>query len=222
MRLRSTLQWILRCAMNLHISDFTGALNGTPFAACADAVPWELTASIDARMREAIATLDARDWQRQGDTAIHRTATVEPGAQLKGPIVIGPACFVSATALLRGGVWLAERCSVGPGCELKSSWLGAGSKLAHLSFIGDSVIGSDVNFEAGSIVANHRNERDDKRIRVHIDGALHTLEITKFGAMVGDRVRIGANAVLAPGTLLAANSVVPRLSSIDQENGARS
>ena len=49
--------------MNLHISDFTSALVGTPFAARANAAPWDLTASIETRVREAIATLDASDWQ---------------------------------------------------------------------------------------------------------------------------------------------------------------
>jgi UDP-N-acetylglucosamine diphosphorylase / glucose-1-phosphate thymidylyltransferase / UDP-N-acetylgalactosamine diphosphorylase / glucosamine-1-phosphate N-acetyltransferase / galactosamine-1-phosphate N-acetyltransferase len=208
--------------MNLRISDFTNALDGTPFAACADATPWALTASIEDHVRAALALLDSRDWQVHGDVAIHRRAMVEAGAQLKGPAVIGAECFVSATALLRGGVWLSQRCAVGPACELKSSWLGASSKLAHMSFVGDSVIGSDVNFEAGSIVANHRNERGDKRIRVRVDGVLQTLGVTKFGALIGDHARIGANAVLAPGTLIAANTVVPRLSLVDQEQGAPS
>jgi UDP-N-acetylglucosamine diphosphorylase / glucose-1-phosphate thymidylyltransferase / UDP-N-acetylgalactosamine diphosphorylase / glucosamine-1-phosphate N-acetyltransferase / galactosamine-1-phosphate N-acetyltransferase len=208
--------------MNLRISDFTDALGGTPFAACAEAAPWELTLAIESHVRDALALLDAREWQVQGELAIHRGATVQAGAQLEGPVVIGPECFISASALLRGGVWLGERCIIGPACELKSSWLGAGSRLAHLNFLGDAVIGRDVNFEAGSIVANHRNERDDKRIRVRIGDALHTLAVTKFGAMVGDHARIGANAVLAPGTLLAKGAIVPRLGLIDQEVGARS
>jgi UDP-N-acetylglucosamine diphosphorylase / glucose-1-phosphate thymidylyltransferase / UDP-N-acetylgalactosamine diphosphorylase / glucosamine-1-phosphate N-acetyltransferase / galactosamine-1-phosphate N-acetyltransferase len=208
--------------MKLRISRHTDALGGTPFAAWADATPWELTASIDGPLRAALALLDSRDWQVRGDVAIHRSATVEAGAQLKGPVVIGADGFVSATALLRGGVWLSEGCVVGPACEVKSSWFGAGSKLAHLSFIGDSVVGREVNFEAGSIVANRRNERDDKRIRVRIDGVLHAIDAAKFGALVGDRARIGANAVLAPGTLLAADSVVPRLALIDQEEDASS
>jgi UDP-N-acetylglucosamine diphosphorylase / glucose-1-phosphate thymidylyltransferase / UDP-N-acetylgalactosamine diphosphorylase / glucosamine-1-phosphate N-acetyltransferase / galactosamine-1-phosphate N-acetyltransferase len=208
--------------MSLRISDFTHALGGTPFAACADAAPWELTASIEAHVRAALALLHPPEWQVHGVVAIHRSAKVEAGAQLKGPAMIGAECFVSATALLRGGVWLSARCAVGPACELKSSWLGAGSRLAHLNFVGDSVIGGDVNFEAGSIVANHRNEREDKRIRVRIGGVLQTLEVTKFGAMVGDHARIGANAVLAPGTLLAKATVVPRLGLIDQEQGAPS
>jgi UDP-N-acetylglucosamine diphosphorylase / glucose-1-phosphate thymidylyltransferase / UDP-N-acetylgalactosamine diphosphorylase / glucosamine-1-phosphate N-acetyltransferase / galactosamine-1-phosphate N-acetyltransferase len=203
--------------MNLRVSDFTNALGGTPFAACAHAAPWQLTALIEVQVRAALALLSGHEWQVLGDLAIHRSAAVEEGAQLKGPVVIGAGCFVSATALLRGGVWLSERCAVGPACELKSSWLGAGSKLAHLGFVGDSVIGREVNFEAGSIVANQRNERDDKRVRVRVDGALHTLDVTKFGALVGDHARIGANAVLAPGTLLQARSVVPRLALVDQE-----
>lgn len=205
----------------LSIGNFTNALGGTPFAACADEAPWNLTVSIEGHVRAALALLDPHDWQMQGDVAIHRSAAVQAGAQLNGPVVIGADCFVSATALLRGGVWLSERCAVGPACEIKSSWFGADSKLAHLGFVGDSVIGRDVNFEAGSVVANRRNERDDKRIRVRIDGALHTLDDTKFGALVGDHSRIGANAVLAPGTLLAAHSVVPRLGLVDQERDAR-
>jgi bifunctional N-acetylglucosamine-1-phosphate-uridyltransferase/glucosamine-1-phosphate-acetyltransferase GlmU-like protein len=61
-------------------------------------------------------------------------------------------------AYLRAGVWLGEGCVVGPGAELTSSFLFAGSKLAHFNFVGDSILGNDVNLEAGSIVANHRNE----------------------------------------------------------------
>lgn len=206
----------------LAISDFTSALHGTPFAACAAAAPWALTASIELHVRAALALLGARDWHVRSDVAIHSSATVEAGAQLKGPAVVGAGCFISATALLRGGVWLCEGCTVGPGCELKSSWLGTGSTLAHMNFVGDSVIGRDVNIEAGSIVANHRNERGDKRIRVRVHGELHTLDITKFGAMVGDHARIGANAVLAPGALLAASTIVPRLALVDQELAASS
>jgi UDP-N-acetylglucosamine diphosphorylase / glucose-1-phosphate thymidylyltransferase / UDP-N-acetylgalactosamine diphosphorylase / glucosamine-1-phosphate N-acetyltransferase / galactosamine-1-phosphate N-acetyltransferase len=207
--------------MKLRISHHTNALGGTPFKAWADAAPWELTASIEDHVRAALALLDPCEWQVRGDVAVHRTATVEAGAELKGPVVVGADGFVSATALLRGGVWLSERCAVGPACEIKSSWFGPESRLAHLGFVGDSVIGRDVNFEAGSVVANRRNEREDKRIRVRTDSQLHTIEVTKFGALVGDPCRIGANAVLAPGTLLAAHSVVPRLGSVDQERDAR-
>jgi len=72
---------------------------------------------------------------------------------------------------------------------------------AHFNFIGDSIIGADVNFEAGSLVANHSNEQDDKEIRILLDGAVIRTGVEKFGAVIGDGCRIGANAVIAPGAL---------------------
>jgi UDP-N-acetylglucosamine diphosphorylase / glucose-1-phosphate thymidylyltransferase / UDP-N-acetylgalactosamine diphosphorylase / glucosamine-1-phosphate N-acetyltransferase / galactosamine-1-phosphate N-acetyltransferase len=72
--------------MNLRISDFTSALGDTPFA---QGTRCALTVAIEAHVRAALAPLDARDWQVQGEVAVHRSASVEPGAQLKGPIVVG-------------------------------------------------------------------------------------------------------------------------------------
>eukprot|EP01032_Pedospumella_encystans_P034388 gene34388-38873_t len=137
----------------------------------------------------------ALDYAIDGDVAVHRSATVEPGAVLKGPLVVGPGCFIAAGAYLRGGNWLDARCSIGPGAELKSSFVFAGTALAHFNFVGDSVLGAGVNLEAGSIVCNHRNERAAKEILVRgADGALRPTGCEKFGALVGDGARIGANA----------------------------
>ncbi|MCF1489247.1 transferase [Pseudomonas sp. AA27] len=155
-------------------------------------------------------------YRRQGDCAVHETATVEPGAVLKGPIIIGAGCFVAAGAYLRGGVYLGSQCVVGPSCELKSSFMLDGSKLAHFNFVGDSLIGSTVNVEAGAIIANYRNELDGAPIRIrHGEGVMETA-VSKFGALVGDGCKIGANAVIAPGALLQPGTQVPRLGLIDQ------
>ena len=118
---------------------------------------------------------------------------------------------------MRGGVLLAERVTIGPSVEVKSSFAFAGARLAHLSFIGDSVIGADVNIEAGAVLANRWNERADKRIFVTVDGRSVDTGLEKFGALVGDRSRIGANAVLSPGTILPPDSIVPRLALVDQK-----
>lgn len=63
--------------------------------------------------------------------------------------------------LPRGGNWLAERCTLGPGAELKSSMVFAGTKLAHFNFVGDAILGEDVNLEAGSIVRRGAVRDDD-------------------------------------------------------------
>ncbi|CAK17502.1 DapH/DapD/GlmU-related protein [Pseudomonas entomophila] len=155
-------------------------------------------------------------YRRQGDCAVHETATVETGAVLKGPIIIGAGCFVAAGAYLRGGVYLGRQCIVGPSCEVKSSFMLDGSKLAHFNFVGDSLIGANVNVEAGAIIANYRNELDGAPIRIrHGDKVIETA-VSKFGALIGDGCKIGANAVIAPGALLLPGTQVPRLGLIDQ------
>ncbi|WP_440216182.1 LpxA family transferase [Chromobacterium piscinae] len=148
---------------------------------------------------------------------IHRSATLEEGAILKGPVWIGPGCRVAAHAYLRDGVVLCAGVTVGPGCEIKTSIVGPGSRLAHFNFVGDSVLGADVNLEAGSILANHWNERDDKTIRLHVAGKVLLPGLEKLGALLGDGVRVGANAVLSPGTVLEAGAVVPRLGLVEQD-----
>lgn len=143
------------------------------------------------------------------DIFIHPTSVVENGAVLKAPVYIGPNCFVGAHAYLRGGVYLMGNNSIGPGCELKSCIIFPNTNLAHFNFIGDSILGSNVNMEAGSIIANHFNERTDKEI---FPG------VTKFGALVGDGCKIGANAVLSPGTILKKNTVVARQELVNQND----
>jgi bifunctional N-acetylglucosamine-1-phosphate-uridyltransferase/glucosamine-1-phosphate-acetyltransferase GlmU-like protein len=189
----------------------------SPWASWAHLEPWALVADVAERVRAELARLSRDEFQIAGEVALHRSAAVEAGAVLKGPLILGARCWVASGAYLRGGNWLAEDCIVGPGAELKSSLVFAGTKLAHFNFVGDSILGTDVNLEAGSIVCNHRNERVDKQIFVVRDGVAHGTGVSKFGALIGDHCRIGANAVIAPGALLAAGSVVGRGQLIDQE-----
>ncbi|HEU5294734.1 MAG TPA: LpxA family transferase [Burkholderiaceae bacterium] len=198
------------------LSDYIATFAASPLAGWTDAEPWQLTARADAVVRGLLSSLDA-EYVVSDEVAIHRSAVVESGAVLKGPLVVGPRAFVATGAYLRGGNWLAEGCTVGPACELKSSFVCAGSKLAHLNFVGDSIVGSRVNLEAGSIICNFRNERDDNEILVRIGASIHRTGCTKFGALVGGDCRIGANAVIAPGALLPAGTVVPRTALLDQD-----
>lgn len=147
---------------------------------------------------------------------MHETATIEAGAVLKPPCIIGRECFVAAHAYLRGGVWLNRAVVIGPSVEIKSSLIGDRTSVAHFNFIGNSILGAGVNVEAGAIVANCRNEAEIKEIVCVIDGVVVRTGCEKFGSLIGDGCRIGANAVLAPGTILSRETMVPRLKLIDQ------
>ncbi|MGJ7564828.1 LpxA family transferase [Variovorax sp. GB1R11] len=205
-----------------HAIDLGACIAGfaaSPLAPWAASLPWELPPRAPEIVRQLLAGLPPADYAVDGDVAVHRSARIEPGAVLKGPLILGAGCFVAAGAYLRGGNWVDAGCSLGPGVELKSSFVFAGTALAHFNFVGDSVLGAGVNMEAGSIVCNHRNERAAKEIFVRSGegGALQPTGCEKFGALIGDGVRIGANAVIAPGALLLPGRVVARASLLDPE-----
>lgn len=179
-------------------------------------LPWQVTAQLPSILERLMASHSESNFRSYNGAWIHNTATIEAGAVVKAPAVISDGCFIAATAYVRGGVFLDRGVVVGPGCEVKSTVIMARSTLAHFNFVGDSIVGSDVNFEAGAVVANHYNERRDKEIRIYIRGEEIRSTVDKFGALIGDHCRIGANAVLSPGTVLHPSEVVGRLVLIDQ------
>ena len=178
--------------------------------------PWKFLAQMQECIIAMLANLET-GYQVNGNVAIHHTALIEEGVVLKGPLIISPGCFVGAHAYFRNGVFIGKGVSIGPGCEVKSSILLDGSRLAHFNFVGDSLIGSDVNMEAGSVLANYHNDRDDKTIYLW-DGMNYQISGTKkFGGLIGDHSRIGANAVCSPGTVLARHAIVRRLELVEQD-----
>jgi NDP-sugar pyrophosphorylase family protein len=184
------------------------------FSQLSHLAPWAITTNAEAIIRKALGSLAG--YAFNDGVAIHPLATVERGATVKSPAIIGPSCLVASGAYLRGGVFLEDSCIVGPNCEVKSTFMLAGSKIAHLSFVGDSIIGARANVEAGAMIANYRNERADKRIRISFDGSVIDTGVDKFGALVGEQAKIGANAVIAPGALIKPGEIVPRLALVDQ------
>jgi bifunctional N-acetylglucosamine-1-phosphate-uridyltransferase/glucosamine-1-phosphate-acetyltransferase GlmU-like protein len=177
-------------------------------------LPWVIVATIESLILKRIKTLGP-EYTIDNNIAIHKNARVEQHVILKGPMIVADGCFIGSHAYLRGGVFLGEKTSIGPGCEIKSSFI-LGGALAHFNFVGDSILGKGVNMEAGSIIANHFNERTDKSIYVSVKNDRLLTGVEKFGALVGDNTKIGANAVLSPGTVLSPDSVVKRLELIDQ------
>ncbi|GEO03871.1 glucose-1-phosphate thymidylyltransferase [Adhaeribacter aerolatus] len=178
-------------------------------------LPWEITNNLKNILSEKIVNLGT-EYAINDNVAVHQTAVMEQGVVLKGPAIIGPHCFVGAHAYFREGVFLADSVKIGPGCEIKNSIICANTAIAHFNYIGNSIIGRNINFEAGSIAANHYNERAIKNISVVYDSKVINTGSDKFGSLVGDGSKIGANAVLSPGTILGKNSVVKRLELVEQ------
>jgi len=126
---------------------------------------------------------------------------VEPGVYIRGPAWIGKNCEIRHGAYIRENVIAGDGCVLGNSCEFKNCVLLSGAHVSHFSYVGDSVVGRDVNLGAGVILSNYR--LDGQSIRVRVAGQLLETGLRKFGAMVGDRASVGCNAVVNPGSLIA-------------------
>ncbi len=156
-------------------------------------------------------SLDGDDLQRPLEhchdlVMVSPTAVIEPGAQMYGPVIVGPHCHLATNSVLRGPVILADNVYVGRYSEVKSSILFDEAKVPHLSYVGDSIIGINVNMGAGSVLSNLKLNWGE--ISVHVNGTDMPTGMQKLGAILGDGVQIGCNAVLQPGTLVGARTWV--------------
>jgi len=111
---------------------------------------------------------------------------------------IGPNCFIRPYTSIGKGV------RVGNACEIKNSILMDKTRIGHLSYVGDSVIGEDCNLGAGTITANYRF--DGKTIKMNVKGKIFDSERTKLGIIIGDHVKTGINALFMPGVKIGSNS----------------
>lgn len=200
--------------MNLY--DYVPSLTEVIDSSLLSTPPWELVANVEALIGQHILKLNTNDYEQHGNVWIHHTAKVEDNVQFRGAAIIHARCFIASNAYLRGGIILGEKTVVGPGVELKSVICCGHSDFAHLNYVGNSVVGKGVNFEGGSVVANHLNETPGVSIRVKIGNEIIDTKQLKFGALVGDGCNIGANSVLSPGTILEPNTKVPRLHLVQQ------
>jgi NDP-sugar pyrophosphorylase family protein len=132
-------------------------------------------------------------------------AIVEPGAYIEGPCLIGSNVQIRHGAYIRGGVILGDGCIVGHATEVKHSILLPGAKAAHFNYVGDSILGRDVNLGAGAKLANTRFDHGE--IIATWGGKRIPTGMVKLGALLGDRVQIGCNAVTNPGTIMGREAI---------------
>ncbi len=133
-------------------------------------------------------------------------AVVESGALLKGPAIIGPRSEVRQGAYIRGSVLSRPGAVIGHVTEAKNVLLMEGAKAGHFAYLGDSILGREVNLGAGTKLANLK--MNDSPYFLKHEGQKFKVEYRKFGAIIGDRTETGCNTVTNPGTLLGKSAKV--------------
>ena len=168
--------------------------------------PWEALKGIKDMILALGPTLGSDYTQVSEGVWVHNSAKVAPTAYLGAPCIIGANTEVRHCAFIRGSALVGEGCVVGNSVELKNVIIFDSVQVPHYNYVGDSILGYKSHMGAGSITSNVKS---DKTLVVVKNGA-EQIEtgLKKFGAMVGDHVEVGCNAVLNPGTVIGRNSSV--------------
>ena len=151
---------------------------------------------------ESGATYD----ESNGPVVVHATATIEASAHFIGPCLIEAEAEVRHGAYVRQFSWVCAGAVVGHNTEVKHSVLLPGAKAPHFNYVGDSILGKDVNLGAGTKLSNLRN--DGEEVHLRLDGQRLASGLRKFGAVLGEGCQLGCNSVTNPGTVLGPQSVV--------------
>lgn len=130
--------------------------------------------------------------------------TVEAGAYIEGPCIIGRHCSIRHAAYIRKNVIAGDDCVIGHCTELKNVILLNKAHIAHLSYAGDSIFGNHCNLGAGVKCANLKF--DDSPVVIFYEGQQYPTHLRKLGAIVGDHAQLGCNSVTNPGTLIGKKS----------------
>lgn len=126
-------------------------------------------------------------------------------AVVQGPCYLGKNVIVGNNALVRNSI-LGENSVAGYNTEIARSFLSP-NVTTHITYVGDSIVGHDVNFGAYSCTANLR--LDHKTVRVNIKGERIDSLHEKLGAIVGDGAQIGIHAMLMPGVKIDRAKLCP-------------
>ena len=142
------------------------------------------------------------------DTRIDAGARIEPHCVVEGAH-IGARARVGPFARLRPQARLGEESRVGNFVEVKNSELGEGAKASHLSYVGDSEVGSRVNIGAGVITCNY-------------DGRRKHRTVIGEGAFIGSGVELVAPVEIGAGAMIGAGSTITKPAPAERLTVARS
>ena len=148
----------------------------------------------------------------QGIVKIEENVTIKAGAVIEGPCSIGRGSYIGNNSLIRSYTSLGKNCEIGSGVELKNCVVMDNTQIGRLSFIGDSVLGENVDIGSGCMTVNR--SIDWKPISVKSGKRPTSTGMPKLGAFFGDGVVVGAGNMIQPGTVVHSGKVIPACYSL--------
>lgn len=171
--------------------------------------PWELLMANEIALKKMNGRIEGEvepNATLKGDVSVGKGTIIRNGSYIIGPVVIGENCDIGPNCFIRPSTSIGDNVHIGNAVEIKNSVIMDGTKIGHLSYVGDSVIGSRCNFGAGTKVANLR--LDERNISVIIKGKRVDSGRRKLGCIMGDDVHTGIGSLINVGTVIGANAVI--------------
>jgi len=165
--------------------------------------PWDILAANEAMLKNIERKIDGKiepGATLNGNISVGKNTIIRSGAYITGPVTIGEECDIGPNCYIRPSTCIGNNVRIGNAVEIKNSTIMDGTKIGHLSYVGDSIIGSDCNFGAGTICSNLRH--DKKNIKSYIKGERVDSGRRKLGAIMGDNVKTGIHTTIYPGTVI--------------------
>jgi UDP-N-acetylglucosamine diphosphorylase / glucose-1-phosphate thymidylyltransferase / UDP-N-acetylgalactosamine diphosphorylase / glucosamine-1-phosphate N-acetyltransferase / galactosamine-1-phosphate N-acetyltransferase len=141
-----------------------------------------------------------------GAVTVAETARIRSGSYIEGPCFIGEGSDIGPNCYIRQSTSIGKNVRVGNACEVKNCIIMDGTHIGHLSYVGDSVVCERCNLAAGTITANLR--LDDEPVKMIVKNEVIDTGRRKLGAVLGDEVKTGINALLMPGVKVGPKSWV--------------
>ena len=175
--------------------------------------PWEALSGIPALILELGASLDSAEFDKRGETIwVHKSANVAPTAFFGSGIIIDAEAEIRHCAFIRSNAIVGKNSVVGNSGELKNSIMFDKSQVAHFNYVGDSIVGYKAHLGAGVITSNLKS--DGSPVTVNFEVEKIKTGLRKFGAILGDNVEVGCNAVLNPGSIVGTGANIYPLSMV--------
>lgn len=143
-----------------------------------------------------------------GEVFLDEGSVIKAGVYIEGNVYIGKNCDIGPNSYIRGNTYFGDNVHVGNAVEIKNSIIMENTNVSHLSYVGDSVIGSNCNIAAGTNIANLRF--DNATIKTKIKNQKIDSGRRKLGAIIGDSVKTGINSSFSPGVKVGHNSTTVR------------
>jgi len=147
------------------------------------------------------------DVRIEGPVQIEDNVEIRSGTIIEGPSFIGSGSFIGNNVLIRKYTSVGKSCIVGYGVELKNCILSGNSRIGRLSFIGDSVIGNNVDIGSGVMTINENLDRSTLKSTVN-KKSMDT-NLNKLGAFIGDDAIIGSGNTTMAGTVINSQVKIP-------------